>query len=159
MHFCVSVHVSEWPSQIVSDKVHLRWEIEASRPPGGDPRHRKRDSDAEQWSMVSAYYFRPSERRQMCGCLNERDHPPKGITLGKFRAFYNNPALNRVGGLIRPRDLPRNFRHLKLNSTSPIHGEQKSFPVNKRRWNTTTTASRIQMLCLLSKRLSSDFEH
>jgi len=52
------------------------------------------------------------------------DHPPKGITLGKFRAFYNNPALNRVGGLIRPRDLPRNFRHLKLNSTSPINGEQ-----------------------------------
>jgi hypothetical protein len=24
------------------------------------------------------------------------DHPPKGITLGKFRALYNNPALNRV---------------------------------------------------------------
>ena len=34
MHFCVSVHLSEWPSQIVLDKVHLRWEIEASRPPG-----------------------------------------------------------------------------------------------------------------------------
>ena len=38
MHFCVLVHVSEWPSHL--DKVHLRWEIEASRPPGGDPRHR-----------------------------------------------------------------------------------------------------------------------
>ena len=28
MHFCVSDHVSEWLSQIVLDKVHLRWEIE-----------------------------------------------------------------------------------------------------------------------------------
>ena len=28
MHFCVSDQVSEWLSQIVSDKVHLRWEIE-----------------------------------------------------------------------------------------------------------------------------------
>ena len=34
MHFCVSDHVSEWLSQIVLDKVHLRWEIEESQPPG-----------------------------------------------------------------------------------------------------------------------------
>ena len=45
MHFCVSDHVSEWLSQIVLDKVHLRWEIEALRPLGEDPRHRKRDSN------------------------------------------------------------------------------------------------------------------
>ena len=31
---CVSDHVSEWLSQIVLDKVHLRWEIEQSQPPG-----------------------------------------------------------------------------------------------------------------------------
>ena len=40
MHFCVSDHVSEWLSQIVLDKVHLRQEIKASRPPGGDPLQR-----------------------------------------------------------------------------------------------------------------------
>ena len=45
MHFCVSDHVSEWLSQIVLDKVHLRQEIEACRPPGGDPRARKRDCE------------------------------------------------------------------------------------------------------------------
>ena len=28
MHFCVSDHVSEWLSQIVLDKVHLRQEID-----------------------------------------------------------------------------------------------------------------------------------
>ena len=42
MHFCVSDHVCEWLSQIVLDKVHLRWEIEASRPPGGDPPAQRR---------------------------------------------------------------------------------------------------------------------
>ena len=40
MHFCVSDRVSEWLSQIVLDKVHLRWEIEESQPPGGDPLQR-----------------------------------------------------------------------------------------------------------------------
>ena len=34
MHFCVSDHVSAWLSQIVLNKVHLRWEIEESQPPG-----------------------------------------------------------------------------------------------------------------------------
>ena len=34
MHFCVSDHVSEWLSQIVLDKVHLRREITESQPPG-----------------------------------------------------------------------------------------------------------------------------
>jgi hypothetical protein len=33
-------------AEIIGDKVHLAREIEASRQPGGDPRHRKRDSDA-----------------------------------------------------------------------------------------------------------------
>src|SRR6478672_1869671 len=37
MHFCVSDRASEWLSQIVLDKVHWRWEIEACRPSGGDP--------------------------------------------------------------------------------------------------------------------------
>ena len=34
MHFRVSDHVSEFLSQIVLEKVHLRWEIQESQPPG-----------------------------------------------------------------------------------------------------------------------------
>ena len=45
MHFCVPDHVSEWLSQIVLDKVHLRQELLALSTTWGDPRDRKRDSD------------------------------------------------------------------------------------------------------------------
>jgi hypothetical protein len=45
MHSCVSDHVSEWLSQIVLDKVHLRLAVEAYRSPGEIRQRRKRDSD------------------------------------------------------------------------------------------------------------------
>ena len=45
MHFCVSYYVSEWLSQIVQDKVHLRWEIEESQPPGEIRRAENEDSE------------------------------------------------------------------------------------------------------------------
>ena len=42
----VSDYVSEWLSQIVLDKVHSRPKSTQTPMTGGDPRHRKRDSDA-----------------------------------------------------------------------------------------------------------------
>ncbi len=36
MHFCASDHVSEWLSQMVLDKVNLRWEMASTPTTGGD---------------------------------------------------------------------------------------------------------------------------
>ena len=59
MHFCVSDRVSEWPSQIVLDKVHLRWEIEALRPTGG------RSASAENGTANGERVYQGDKSRQL----------------------------------------------------------------------------------------------